>query len=533
MSCLLVIFCAPVLSQVPEKITWQGYLTDGSGPLDGPVHLVISLYPSKATSSHFYRLDTTGVVADNGVVNVPLGPFDGVSLDVPAFVGVAVDGGGELLPRSPLYSVPYALSVFGMRAERASDASYHGVNVLAGAANNTIAAGVVGGTISGGGGLVGTTPSPNSVEADFGTVAGGRGNTATVSGAVYGGATVGGGEGNTASGGNATVAGGYNNTAGGLRATVAGGVSNEASGNFATVAGGGSNKASGVYSAVAGGRLNTAGGDYSFAGGNKAHVRGVASGAGPSGDYGTFVWSDFSSTFDEFVSTGPNQFLIRAVGGVGIGTNAPGTPFALNAGKGGNDVGLTQGEVGGAHTFEFTTSDADGDQATRLLLRGDNDDADVEFYTGAKGSERRTMILKGDTGNLGIANPSPGWPIEVGTSSADGNNAHLTHGGTWTSTSSRAVKEGFEAIDKKEILDKVAYLPVLKWRYTGTDEGDHIGPMAEDFRQIFGLGHSDQAITMVDADGVALAAIQGLYQMVQELRTENQELRALIEAMDR
>jgi hypothetical protein len=40
--------------------------------------------------------------------------------------------------------------------------------------------------------------------------------------------------------------------------------------------------------------------------------------------------------------------------------------------------------------------------------------------------------------------------------------------------------------------------------------------MAEDFSQAFGLGEDERYINMVDADGVALAAIQGLHQLVQE-----------------
>ncbi|MEK6709164.1 MAG: hypothetical protein AABZ64_01150, partial [Nitrospinota bacterium] len=39
------------------------------------------------------------------------------------------------------------------------------------------------------------------------------------------------------------------------------------------------------------------------------------------GHEGTFVWGD--STNGDFISTGPNQFLIRASGGVGIGTPSP------------------------------------------------------------------------------------------------------------------------------------------------------------------------------------------------------------------
>jgi len=43
-----------------------------------------------------------------------------------------------------------------------------------------------------------------------------------------------------------------------------------------------------------------------------------------------------------------------------------------------------------------------------------------------------------------------------------------------------------------------------------------MGPMAQDFWAAIGLGDSDKSITTVDADGVALAAIQGLHQVVQE-----------------
>ena len=48
----------------------------------------------------------------------------------------------------------------------------------------------------------------------------------------------------------------------------------------------------------------------------------------------------------------------------------------------------------------------------------------------------------------------------------------------------------------------------------------HVGPMAQDFHAAFGLGGDDKHINTVDADGVALAAIQGLHQIVQEQQTE-------------
>jgi hypothetical protein len=40
--------------------------------------------------------------------------------------------------------------------------------------------------------------------------------------------------------------------------------------------------------------------------------------------------------------------------------------------------------------------------------------------------------------------------------------------------------------------------------------------MAQDFYAAFGVGESDRHINTVDADGVALTAIQGLYEIVRE-----------------
>jgi hypothetical protein len=97
-----------------------------------------------------------------------------------------------------------------------------------------------------------------------------------------------------------------------------------------------------------------AGGDYSFAGGRYAVVRDDDSGSpyysgDIDGDEGTFVWADSThSSGDRFISTGPNQFLISAAGGVGIGTNAP--DASLHVVDDGSVNGLqVEGGADGAH----------------------------------------------------------------------------------------------------------------------------------------------------------------------------------------
>jgi len=98
--------------------------------------------------------------------------------------------------------------------------------------------------------------------------------------------------------------------------------------------------------------------------------------------------------------------------------------------------------------------------------------------------------------------------------------------GIWTDASSRTFKTDFEDLDKIEVLERVAHLQVREWSYKGPNDERHIGPVAEDFYQTFGLGSDDKYIGGSDASGVALAAIQGLYELVKELQAEVKELRA-------
>jgi len=98
--------------------------------------------------------------------------------------------------------------------------------------------------------------------------------------------------------------------------------------------------------------------------------------------------------------------------------------------------------------------------------------------------------------------------------------------GTWTGLSSRASKNNFGEVDALSYLDRVASLDLKEWSYKTEHGVSHVGPMAEDFYEAFGHGPTEKGISTVDADGVALAAIQGLYELVKELQAEVKELQA-------
>ena len=68
-------------------------------------------------------------------------------------------------------------------------------------------------------------------------------------------------------------------------------------------------------------------------------------------------------------------------------------------------------------------------------------------------------------------------------------------------------------------------MAVQTWAYTKSAGVRHLGPVAQDFQAAFSLGTDDKHIATVDADGVALAAIQGLNQKLEETRAANAELK--------
>jgi hypothetical protein len=81
-------------------------------------------------------------------------------------------------------------------------------------------------------------------------------------------------------------------------------------------------------------------------------------------------------------------------------------------------------------------------------------------------------------------------------------------------------------------------LPITTWNAIGVGPAvKRMGPMAQDFYAAFGLGDDGRVITTGDLDGLALASIQGPYEIVQEkdaqLTAQQQRLDAQQAQIDR
>ncbi len=170
------------------------------------------------------------------------------------------------------------------------------------------------------------------------------------------------------------------------------------------------------------------------------------------------------------------------------------------------------------------------DPSAQIRATDTNYSGDLDFLTKQPGAAENPLVSRlhiTSSGNVGIGTTTPGCALQViGNVSAT----------SFLPCSDRNLKENFTTVNPREVLEKVAGMTISRWNFKGDTATPHVGPMAQDFHAAFGLGTDDKHIATVDADGVALAAIQGLNQKVetgsqksevriQKLESQNAELK--------
>jgi hypothetical protein len=486
-----------------SAFTYQGQLLMGGAPVSGVCDLQFALWDAPTGGTLVAATQTaTSVEVQDGLFTLQLDfgtlAFNGEArwLEVGARCPAGSGAYEQLTPRQSLTAVPYALyatsvpwggladdQALELRVDNARamrlEANSVSPNLIGGHHDNKVSTNVAGATIGGGGASGGA----NQVTDNYGTVGGGYKNRAGnddvwASNAPY--ATVSGGEHNVASGSHATVGGGLYNTASGYASTVSGG------GGFDDVIGTPlSNTATGSYSTIGGGVLNTADGFGAAVGGGESNAAGGE---------------------DAVVSGG----LLNSANG--SGATVPGGEGNVAAGNHSFAAGR---KAKADHQGAFVWADS-----TDADLHSERSD---QFRVRANGGVRLDV---NSGGWVNIWNAGNGRLLDTSTG------AFLSQGGMWANASGREEKENLASVDGREVLLRLAQLPIATWNYKTEDPSiRHMGPMAEDF-SVFGLGQDNQHIGTVDADGVSLAAIQGLYQLSQEQAARICELEQRIAALE-
>jgi len=151
------------------------------------------------------------------------------------------------------------------------------------------------------------------------------------------------------------------------------------------------------------------------------------------------------------------------------------------------------------------------------LLNGDNN-----IYIGNGGVDRDSGIVR--IGTVGVQTNVFLAGDVIASGAVFSNGVDIV--------SDRNAKENFAPVDPREVLAKVAAMQVSKWNYKTAKDAVHIGPVAQDFHAAFDLnGKDDRHISVLDEGGVALAAIKGLNQKLDEKDAEIQKQNAEIQSL--
>ncbi|MCX6860647.1 MAG: tail fiber protein [Verrucomicrobia bacterium] len=321
----------------PSLMSYQGFLVDANGAPLAPNNpqnfsVVFRIYGVSSAGTALWTEAQT-VTIDKGNFSVVLGEGGNEGSEIrpnlatvfnnprasDLYIGITVKGLGvgnpEILPRLRLLTSPYAFLARTANSLAGSD----GAALISSDAGRLLISQALQSTGTGG-----NARGANAVDLQVARVSTSPSQVA--------------------SGTTSVISGGQNNTASGELSAIAGGSGSTASGKGSAVGGGENNTASGLFATVPGGRNNVASGENSFAVGRRARAT----------HPGSVVFGDNSDADKN--SSGDNQFLIQAGGGVGInGAPAGGVALTVNG-----EVSATSARFGSVNATTLSATSVSG-----------------------------------------------------------------------------------------------------------------------------------------------------------------------------
>ncbi len=488
----VLLMTATVVAEIPRIMNFQGYLADinGNRPDDGIYTATFKIYNDSTSNDPLWE-ETQDVTIGFGLYSVRLGDSNAIEIDTNQELWLEVDfENWQTDSRYRLASVPYALSaIFADRASFADSCenisnNWHVVDSIL-YTNNCW------GIVRGGAGNVMGGNDPHTL-INLGVAC------TTLSPCSY--ATIGGGFGNKIRHNYGTIAGGNNNVIEQNYNFIGGGSNNLISESYCVIGGGLNNVIERSRSVIAGGKNNTVEGEHSvISGGLENHIHSGIANSTIGGGTGNSIDADGVTITGGKDNEANGQFSTICGGEDNITSGYHSTVAGGSRNTASGNLSFAAGDQAQAlHNGSFVWA---CDQGGEFVSTAAN-----QFNIRASGGVR---IYSDSDGSIGVElPPNESW---------------------WVSVSDSTKKRNIRQVNSKEILKQLSQLPIKRWIFKNQKRDiEHIGPMAQDFYTIFGLGYSDTTISEGDPAGIALAACQGLHKITQEQNTEIEQLKAQI-----
>ncbi|MGB1250267.1 MAG: tail fiber domain-containing protein [Candidatus Promineifilaceae bacterium] len=529
------------ISTSSSSLTYEGYLESADGtPINGTIKFSSTLYDALTGGNQIGITNLfDDVLVEDGVFSVDLSFGDNTFLGGDRWLDISIDD-VPLTPRQRITPAPYALRGGGTNSIVTNDSL--NANISAGVSNtiqnNAQSSGIYVGTsniisdaqnafISGG-----ITNSISGGSASSSILAG---NQNQIMGSAYAAIIAGVGNKISETSTHSIVGGGQKNIIDGIsyNAVIGGGVGNHIYSAQALIYGGRNHTIqNSTNSSIIGGSTHSiVASDHSTIVGGYNHTLSGRSQSSTIG--GGFRHVIDTSQYSAILNGYDNQLTDRA---------------SFSTILGGRDNSIT--EVSQYSAILSGRYNSMADQANYNVIPGGSGNSitsgDYSFAAGRNAKITHTgTFLWADSQNIPLASTRSNQALFRVTggmiiATANDSAGRLTAGvsvpggsGSWATLSDVNAKARFKEIDSADILASIAQMPIKTWSYkTQDNDVRHMGPTAQDFHAAFGLGENDTTINTVDADGIALAAIQALATENETLREQNTNLADRLTAIE-
>ena len=230
------------------------------------------------------------------------------------------------------------------------------------------------------------------------------------------------------------------------------------------------------------------------------------------------------STFQVLWSTTASYVTFgNSSGGLRVGALQSGSPF------------IGQGTIKTAADGNYIAKSAGASYGHSIISFDYN--GTISFMTASNQADGTNLngvfqlpLYLSTNGRVGMGTSTPAFPLQVGTSAANGNGAYVSTGGVWTNGSSKDSKKNIVDLAAKEAIDAFVKLEPKIYNYRNEENERYVGFLAEDVPELVAT-KDRKHLSPMDIAAVTVKVVQEQEKTIDSLKAENKKLRESVETL--